>query len=219
MNRQITNEDLRDNSFFWYAYISWFRGYDDSKEINIDEALEVIDIDRDKFQEWAKFFFADNKDNKASRFIERKLTGEISIYIEFNNDEIVFFINDLYIGNLGGHFEAYFLTWDELLAFKKFDNLFFLLLPMTGVEEHQVNEALALITKQLRAILKFENQAHYIATCILNGIKVEGQYYNQNQIGITNDQNHCIRNSKKYPRYKEDVIKLNNILSAFLCNQ
>lgn len=43
MNRQITKEEIQHNTFFWKLYLCWFRGFDDKKEINIDEAVEVIE--------------------------------------------------------------------------------------------------------------------------------------------------------------------------------
>lgn len=69
MNRQITIDDLTYNTFFWYSYISWFRGCDDINEINIDEALEVIEIDREKVLEWEKQFFPQNENEEFTRFI------------------------------------------------------------------------------------------------------------------------------------------------------
>ena len=123
MNRQITKDDLKDNTFFWYSYISWFRGYDDINEINIDEALEVIEIDREKLTEWEKQFFLQNENEEFTRFIGGKLNENVTFSIEFEDSEVVFFLNDIYIGNLGGHFEAWFLTWNELLAFQKLDYL------------------------------------------------------------------------------------------------
>lgn len=218
MNKQITREDLKDNTFFWYSYISWWRGYDEAKEINIGEAIEVIEINQEEFRKWEKQFFPQNKDAQAIRFIGGKLTDEISFCIEFQNTEIVFFINDTYIGNLGGHFEAWFLTWDELLAFQQFEFLFLLLLPMTAIETHQTEQARMMIQNHLKTIPKFENHAEYIAECILNGIIIEKPFFVQNGIGLVNHQNHSLRNIEKYPRYQDDVIKLNAILHKFLTN-
>ena len=215
-NRQITKDDLKENTFFWYAYICWFRGYDDIKEISIDEVLEVIKIDKEELSAWNKEFFMESKIDEAIRFINWELNEDITLLIEFQEYEIVFFLNDLYIGNLGGHFEAWFLTWNELLTFQQFEYLFLLLLPMTGVEKHQNEEAEILITNHLKVIPKFEDDAEYIAKCITNGLIIDGHYYNQNEIGIVNDQNHSVRNIEKYPRYKEEVIELNSILGKFI---
>jgi hypothetical protein len=58
----------------------------------------------------------------------------------------------------------------------------------------------------------FENHAEYIAKCILNGLTINGRFFEENEIGILNNQNHSVRNIEKYPRYAEDVIKLNGVL-------
>ena len=216
MNRQITKEELRDNSFFWYAYICWFRGYDDKNELNIDEVLEVIDIDRDELYKWEQEFFPENESEEAIRFIRGEIDENISFHIEFQKYEVLFFINDIYIGNLGGHFEAWFLTWEELLAFKKDTYLFLLLLPMTGVEAHQAAEALEVITNQLKKIPKFEDKAGYIAECILTGLKTDGQFFKQEGVAIVNTENHSVRNIETYPRYTEDVMKLNDMLKKLV---
>ncbi|MFD2921269.1 Imm19 family immunity protein [Terrimonas rubra] len=216
MIRQITKEELTDNSFFWYAYICWFRGYDDKNELNIDEVLEVIDIDREELYKWEQEFFPENESEEAIRFVRGEIDESISFHFEFQKYEVVFFINDLYIGNLGGHFEAWFLTWEELLALKTDSYLFLLLLPMTGVEVHQFAAALELITNQLKTIPKFEDKAGYIADCILNGLKTSGPFFKQEGVGIVNKENHSVRNIEKYPRYTEDVIKLNDILKTIV---
>jgi hypothetical protein len=216
MDKQITQKDLKDNTFFWYAYMSWFRGYDDINEINIDEALEVIGIDKEKLAEWERQFFPQNKDEDIVRFIEVKLNENITFSIEFQDNEIVFFINDIYIGNLGGHFEAWFLTWDELLAFQQFDYLFLLLLPMTAIDKHQIEDAKSIIQTHLKIIPKFEYHVEYIAQCILNGLTIDETFFVQNGVGIVNSQNHSVRNVDKYPRYREDVKELNMTLKKLV---
>jgi len=212
MDRQIKQIDLRGNTFFWYTYISRFRGYDEINEINIDEALEVIGMDSEKLAEWEKQFFSQTENEEFTRFIGGKLNENITFSIEFEDNEVVFFLNDIYIGNLGRHFEAWFLTWEELLAFQQFEYLFLLLLPMTAIEKHKTDEAKQIIQNHLKTIPKFENHIEYIAQCILNGLIIEKPFFEQDEVGIVNNQNHSVRNIEKYPRYREDVIELNKIL-------
>jgi hypothetical protein len=169
-------------------------------------------VEREKLSEWEKKFFPKNNNDEFVRFIGGKLNEDITFSIEFQDCEVVFFLNDIYIGNLGGHFKAWFLTWNELLAFQQFDYLFLLLLPMTGIEENQIVEANLLIKNHLKTIPMFENHAEYIAKCILNGLTINGRFFEENEIGILNNQNHSVRNIEKYPRYAEDVIKLNGVL-------
>jgi hypothetical protein len=215
MNEQITSSDIKNNTFFWYFYISIFRGSDEEKEINIDEVLEVIDVNTDELVEWQKKFFPNNDSQEMVRFIGGRLNDKMTFHIEFQEDEILYFLNDIYIGNLGGHFEAWFLTFDELVKFAKYDSLFLLLLPMTAIEKTQVETAKKLITEHLVVIPKFEKEAKYIAECILNGLLIEENFY-IHEIGIANNQNHSVRNIEEYPRYKEDIRELNLALAKFI---
>jgi hypothetical protein len=215
MSKQFSQDEIKNNEYFWYSYISCYRGYDDIKEINMDEALEVIELDKKKLASWQAVNFSNINNESKVRYIGGKLNKNISFLIEFQEQEILFYINDIYIGNLGGHFEAWFFTWDELLAFQAFESLFLLLLPMAAIETQQINEAEIIIAKHLKTIPKFENNAAYIAKCILNGISIATPFYNKNEIGIVNSQNHSIRNIDKHPQHKADVIKLNRSLRKF----
>ena len=123
-------------------------------------------------------------------------------------------MNGIYIGNLGGHFEAWFLTLDELIKFNNHDLLFLLLLPMAGIEKEQTKMAKEFVSKQLRLIPGFKEGSNYIAECIVNGLVMNGGFQKA-KIGITNNQNHSVRNIEKYPRYKDDVMQLNAALKTF----
>ncbi|MDQ1149631.1 hypothetical protein QE382_001615 [Sphingobacterium zeae] len=212
MNRQITQDNLKDNTFFWYTYIKYFNGYDDINEINIDEALEVIGIDKEKLAEWEEQFFSIDKGGESLKFIGGNLEEDITFLIEFQDHEIIFFLNDIYLGNLGGHFEAWFLTWDELLSLQQFEHLFLLMLPMTAIEIHQKDNAKQIIHDHLKTIPKFEQSAEYISKCILNGLVIEELFYEVDEVGTVNNQNHSVRNIRKYPRYRENVVELNKVL-------
>jgi len=177
--------------------------------------MEVIDIDRKLLLQWEEVFFSDISD-ESTKFIDGELSNEMSIYIEFQENEIVFFLNGIYIGNLGGHFEAWFLTWQELLAFEKHPFMFLLLLPMTGIERDQIEEAKEIIAKQLEAIPSFETDATYIAYCIVNGLIIDQSFFIQNDFGIVNQQNHSVRNIEQYPSYQNNVKELNIALSKFM---
>lgn len=216
MNLQITREDLAySNTFFWHNYFHWFRGYDTEKELNIDEVLEIIPLSRAEFSKWSQDFFPEDKTDENPRYITGKLKDTMNFAIEFRENEICYFLNDIYIGNLGGHFEAWFLTWDELLMFEKYDFLFLLFLPMTAIEKNQIEIAKSHISKYLKSIALYDKHSDYIAKCIVEGLEMENNFSELPGIGITCNQNHSVRNILKYPRYKEDVITLNKDLQAF----
>jgi hypothetical protein len=212
MDNEITIEEIRENTFFWKFYLCWFRGFDDKEEINIDEAVDVIETNETEFYNWERLFFNHESIEENPRYITGNLTDDLNFAVEFQEYEINFFLNDIYIGNLGGHFEAWFLTLDELLAFEKDPVFFLLLLPMTGIQENQKSVLKPILTKHLEAIPKFESHSEYIANCILNGLIMESSFQETAEIGLTNNENHSVRNIKKHPRYEEDVKQLNRIL-------
>jgi len=140
----LTKQDISyDNLNFWFYYILSFRGYDDIKELNLDDAIsEVVDIEKfvPTFDNWYSNFFPEDKADDEGYFenpktIAGKLNHNMRFAIELHLSETTYYLDRIYIGELSGHFKAWFLTLKELLAFDNYDFLFLLLLPMTGVEE------------------------------------------------------------------------------------
>lgn len=214
MNTKIQIEELTQNTFFWKYYFCWSRGYDEKEEINIDEVLEVVDTNKEEAYNWERMFFNQDDIEENPRYVAGKINNDLNFAVEFAEYEINFFLNDIYIGNLGGHFEAWFFTLEELLAFEKHPNLFLLFLPMTAIIEDQKTILKPFIIKHLNTIPKFENHSEYLADCILNGLIIESPFQQTEGIGLTNNQNHSVRNISDYPRYKEEVIELNKILTT-----
>ncbi len=215
MEQIITKKDIKENSlFFWFSYFSWFHGAEDyTKELHIADVLqEIISVNIDRLNSWYKNFFICK--NGEARYIVEKINDTLSFQIEFQEDEILFFINDEYIGNLGGHFECWFLTLEELQYFENTEFDFLLLLPMLGITKKEFDKTKKLISKNIATIPELKQYSNYIAECITNGLLMQGEFYLDKEVGIVNNQNHSIRNIVKYPRYKESVIKLNKLLKT-----
>lgn len=140
----------------------------------------------------------------------------MSFAIEFHQSQTVYYLNGIYIGNQGGHFEAWFLTLEELLAFDRYDYLFLLLLPMVGLTESERGKVQILVAERLAKIPIFVNKKEYIAKCIVNGLIIDSDWLQVENVGITSTQNHCVRNISKYPSDKDDIIKLNQALKDFV---
>lgn len=219
MNAIIEIEELSHNTFFWKYYFCWSRGFDEKEEVNIDEALEVVEINETEAYEWERIFFNYDDIEENPRYVAGRINDNLNFAVEFAEYEINFFLNDIYIGNLGGHFEAWFFTLDELLAFEKYPNLFLLFLPMTGIQENEKAVLKPIMVKHLNAIPKFEAHSEYISDCILNGLVMQSPFLEVNDIGLTNTENHSVRNITDYPRYKEEVTILNKILFSFINEQ
>lgn len=89
MNKQIAIAEI-NNPYFWFMYLKWFRGFDDKNELNLDEAMEVIEIDQSQSHQYEEDFFSDIKDVNI-KFIDEKLSDGMSVRVEFRENEIVFF--------------------------------------------------------------------------------------------------------------------------------
>lgn len=215
MESLITREEIQANRlFFWWYYFSWFRGGDRQKEFNMDQVLEQsLGLDPGDLDKWYQSFF--DFDKGDIRYLGGQLEEGLAFQIEFHQAEIVFFINEEYIGNLGGHFEAWTLTLDELRYFQKFDYVFLLLVPMLGISQAELAETKALIQAYLDQIEELKGQSDYIATCITQGLVMEGDFYLDPEVGRVNRQNHSVRNISKYPQYKASLISLNQILAKY----
>ncbi len=213
MNKRISKSEIEKNElFFWYSYLSCFRGYDEEKELNLDDVLqEIFEIDEQEFNKWYKEFYFQNSVN----FISGQLNKSISFHIEIYKEEITYFLNDIYIGNLSGHFECWSLRLEEIRKFEEFDFVFLLLLPMLGITKEEFNITKKLIKRNLENLENFKSNSDYIAKCITNGLMMENKFYTEENIGFVNKQNHSVRNIKKYPQNKEDIIKLNELMNNF----
>ncbi|MFW2082191.1 Imm19 family immunity protein [Acinetobacter guillouiae] len=64
----------------------------------------------------------------------------------------------------------------------------------------------------LNNIQVFQGQENYIAGCIINGLKMSQEFYKDEQIGISNRQNHSMRNVELYPDDMEHIKTINLIL-------
>ncbi|RKO71080.1 hypothetical protein D7322_13040 [Sphingobacterium puteale] len=216
MDKSISVKELEDSLFFWYYYLCWFQGYDIDNELNMDEALEVLQIDELAFANWKQQFFPASINNEILRSVQGELTEELSFHIQFRTHEIVFFLNDTYIGNLGGHFEAWFFTLDELKSFACFPLLFMLFLPMLGITTEQKQETHALIMQHLPALPALSDHATYIANCITNGLIMANGFIKQERVGQINTQNHSVRNINQYPTHTENIMTINKLLAKFV---
>ncbi|MNK67370.1 hypothetical protein D3C87_867030 [compost metagenome] len=216
MNTQISIEEIKDNTFFWKYYFCWSRGYDEKEELNIDEVLEVVETNETEAYEWEWKFFNQDDIEENPRYVAGRINDNLNFAVEFAEYEINFFMNDIYIGNLGGHFEAWFFTLDELLGFEKHPNLFLLFLPMTGIQENEKAILKPIVVKYLSTIPKFDAHSNYIADCLLNGLIMQSSFEEIEGIGLANNENHSVRNVTTYPRYQEDLIELNKILKQYI---
>jgi hypothetical protein len=213
------------NLNFWWYYVSYcYRGFDKKKEIVLDEAIrEIIDCKRalpyldDWYSEFCPEEEADDDGILPNPYgIEVELQAALRFAIAFHISETIYYFNDIYIGNHGGHFEAWFFTWDELLSFAHHkEEVFMLLSTMTGITNTQRPQAQELISQSLKKISIFAEHSDYIAECICRGLVMDSVFARLSGVGLTNSENHSVRNVEKYPRYRENVTLINQAIDLF----
>lgn len=213
-HQQVAEQEISfSNVHFWHWFLLLFRGFDEEKELNLDEAIqEAVGLDpyNKELAAWYQSFLL--SENNSIRNYQFSISADIWVDIQFAQEQINYYLNDLYIGNLGGHFEAWFFTLEEFLSFQLNDQHFLLLLAMLGVEPQQTLDAKIQISKRLNNIQTFQGQQDYIANCIVNGLRMNQEFYQDEQIGILNRQNHSMRNVELYPDGLEQIKTINLIL-------
>ncbi|WP_327857239.1 Imm19 family immunity protein [Acinetobacter guillouiae] len=213
-HQQVAEQEISfSNVHFWHWFLLLFRGFDEEKELNLDEAIqEAVGLDpyNKELAAWYQSFLL--SENNSIRNYQFSISADIWVDIQFAQEQINYYLNDLYIGNLGGHFEAWFFTLEEFLSFQLNDQHFLLLLAMLGVEPQQTLDAKIQISKRLNNIQTFQGQQDYIANCIVNGLRMNQEFYQDEQIGILNRQNHSMRNVELYPDDLEQIKTINLIL-------
>ncbi|WP_333667511.1 Imm19 family immunity protein [Acinetobacter guillouiae] len=213
-HQQVAEQEISfSNVHFWHWFLLLFRGFDEEKELNLDEAIqEAVGLDpyNKELAAWYQSFLL--SENNSIRNYQFSISADIWVDIQFAQEQINYYLNDLYIGNLGGHFEAWFFTLEEFLSFQLNDQHFLLLLAMLGVEPQQTLDAKIQISKRLNNIQTFQGQQDYIANCIVNGLRMNQEFYQDEQIGILNRQNHSMHNVELYPDDLEQIKTINLIL-------
>lgn len=212
----LVHEITFSNEHFWHWFIALLRGFDEEKELNLDEAIEEktgIDLYSKELEAWYRSFLPEHTD-RAMRYYHLAIHSKLYIDIQFTPEEIRYFLNDLYIGNIGGHFEAWFLSLKEFQRLQSTDLDFLLLLPMLAVEQNQLKVVTELIAKRLSNIKSFQGHEEYIASCIVNGLIIQNDFYLDEAVGVCNHQNHSVRNLQQHPDDMEHIQKLNELLNT-----
>ncbi len=224
MGQELKIEDYsKANKNFWWNYLLLIRGYDDKRELNFDEVV-VTNVNPKKivpnFGKWYQEFYPDKVDEdgeyESPNYITLNLSDDHVFVIEFQPEETNYYLNDRYLGNMGGEFEAWFLTWKEIQLFEQFECGFLLALPMLALLPSERKIAQTIIENQLKTLQMFDGKETYLAKCLVNGLIIKGKFEEVGGIGLTNTMDHSVRNIKKYPRYKEDVVAMNQTLTNLL---
>ena len=140
------------------------------------------------------------------------------IKIEFHPCYTYYFLNNILIGEICGHFHLKYITYPELLQIAKQkygDILFHLLLPLSAIREQEKEAAFDEITQRLKQIPIFQEQPDYISKCLLSGLLILNSDIQEiPEIGTICTSNHSYRNALVYDDdVKLEIKDLNALLS------
>lgn len=149
---------------------------------------------------------------------------DITLKIEFHPCYTYYFLNNILIGEICGHFHLKYITYPELLQIAKQkygDILFHLLLPLSAIREQEKEAAFDEITQRLKQIPIFQEQPDYISKCLLSGLLILNSDIQEiPEIGTICTSNHSYRNALVYDDdVKLEIKDLNALYQNYRCKQ
>ena len=107
-NHQVAEQEISfSNVHFWHWFLLLLRGFDEEKELNLDEAIqEAVGLNpySKELAAWYQSFLP--SENNSIRNYQFSISADIRVNIQFTQEQINYYLNDLYIGNLGGHLKS-----------------------------------------------------------------------------------------------------------------
>lgn len=150
-----------------------------------------------------------------------EINEKVTLFAEFHAFNTVYFFNDIYLGNTGGHFHLSLLTWTELKKIITNDKterspLFLLLLPLViGNEseraemEHKILEALQQTALDLNDG-HLEQITKFLISHLIFQEREKNRLIHKEHIGLTTNRNHSERNQQ---HSDEELKQINEIIS------
>ncbi|MBC9909910.1 Imm19 family immunity protein [Chitinophaga varians] len=194
---------LSDRNFCLFLLAQFPFASDDMLEMTLTDYLpEHFDMPTG---EWLDELTGKTDDPWNGHTYMHRLNASVTFYAEFHPHETVYFFNDTYLGNTGGHFHLSLLSWEELQAIVNNDAtdpslLFWLLLPLTigkesersGIEAaiagHLKNTALDLQADQLETITRF------VTSHLIFSEEESHAFEYKTDIGLVTHRGHSERN-------------------------
>ena len=146
------------------------------------------------------------------------INTQVTLVVEFHPFEVVYFLNDVFIGNTGGHFMLSLLSWEEFLRIVKVGGdsamLFFLLLPFVVGAKAEEEEIRKEIQKRLEhMVFNADHHIPVIANYLVNHtIFVEDEpdmFYDDPELGRICKRNHSVRNKQNTVG---EILKVNELI-------
>lgn len=146
------------------------------------------------------------------------INENVKLYVEFHPNEAIYFFNDTYLGNTGGHFHLSLLTWRELMKIVNHDKenpslLFFLLLPLAVGTQLEKAEIELEIRKHLSHTVLNPEHFSMISKFLCRHIIFEDNEMNifeeKDGVGLVCNRNHSERKSTNE---ETELIRINEII-------
>ena len=216
--------DLSSKEFCTYLLTQFPFAVDDEKEMMLsDYVTEQLNMPSNKQIEALTGKTDESGQETASwngYTYVHPINAEVTFYAEFHPYNTIYFFNDTYLGNTGGHFHLSLLSWTELRQIVANDKherspLFLLLLPLTIGKESEKKDiadtiaeelqqtALQLTKEQLEEVTKFIGR-HLV-------FKDQGEHVltYKEHIGLVTSRNHSERN---HQHKTEELVSINEII-------
>ena len=218
------------NAFFWDEVLHLhIQAVDNKREMNFgeiwDDELAPASLNvKESTKYWEELSQSELETVENQGRIENPNTllltvnKDITLKMEFHPCYTFYFLNNILIGEISGHFHLRYITYPELLKIAKQKNgdvLFHLLLPMSAIKKQEKELAFNEITKRLKQIPIFQERSDYIGECLLNGLLVpDSEIQEMSEIGTICTANYSYRNALIYgDDVKSEIKKLNILLS------
>lgn len=215
---------LSNRDFCLFLLLQFPFGADDVQEIMlVDYVIENFDMPAGA---WLTELTGatDDAGNEASPWLgytfAHPVNEAVTFYAEFHPYETVYFFNDVYLGNSGGHFHLSLLSWREFKTIVANEPavpalLFLLLLPLVIGNETEQEEIGAEIKKYLRqtALQPGEEQlqtlTHMLCRHLIFRDRVSNVLRYQEHTGWVTSRNHSERNESIAD---DDLRKINEVI-------
>jgi len=149
------------------------------------------------------------------------INEQVTLVVEFHTYEVVYFLNEVFIGNSGGHFMLSLLSWEEFQKIVEVGGddtmLFFLLLPFVVGTKDQKEEIKKEIENRLQSTAFSAVHIPVIACHLVHHAIFEedeaSMFYDDPELGKIGKRNHSVRNKDN-----ADVLKVNQVIDLAMRN-
>ncbi|MGN7823673.1 Imm19 family immunity protein [Chitinophaga sp. 22536] len=209
---------LSDKNFCLFLLAQFPFASDDELEMTLTDYLpEIFDMPAG---EWLDELTGPAEGDWKGYTYMHRLNETVTFYAEFHPHETVYFLNDTYLGNTGGHFHLSLLSWEELQAIVNNDRtdpslLFWLLLPLAVGKESEQSAIAAAIGEHLKATaLDLQDEQRRMLTNFLTRHLIfpdeeSNVFEYKTGIGLVTSRNHSERNRNNDAA---SLVKVNEVI-------